>query len=239
MTGILQGELGKTLSTRTLAAFVLVCIGFGALNAVIIGAASGELDTLAEKNEALTCLPVLLVVWGLVGVAGEYRHRTAAPAALAAPASRTTVLGLRILAYTVTGLVLGVLTSAVSVAIALPLTQDMPGEQLTPDSIGKVVAANIAASVLATVLGAAVGALIRNQVAGVVTVLVLDFAVAPLLANADEGLANLTPSGAASVLSGMTHNTTLSVFQAGLVLAGWTAVGVLAALLSEGRRDLA
>ena len=48
MTGILRGELGKTLSTRTLAAFALVCIGFGALNAVIIGAASGELDTLAE-----------------------------------------------------------------------------------------------------------------------------------------------------------------------------------------------
>ncbi len=56
MTGILRGELGKTLSTRTLAAFALVCIGFGALNAVIIGA-ERELDTLAEKDEALTCLP--------------------------------------------------------------------------------------------------------------------------------------------------------------------------------------
>ncbi len=97
------------------------------------------------------------------------------------------MLGLRILAYTVTGLVLGVLTSAVSVAVALPLLRDMPGEQLTASSIGKVVAANIAASVLATVLGAALGALIRNQVAGVVTVLVLDFAVAPLLSGADEG----------------------------------------------------
>jgi len=239
MTGIARGELGKTFSTRTLSAFALLSAGFGVLNAVIIGAASGDLDTLPEKQEAFTCLPVLLVVWGLVGVAGEYRHRTAAPAALAADASRTTVLALRILAYTVTGLVLGVLTSAVSMAVALPLLQDMPGEQLTAGDIGKLEAANIAASVLATVLGAALGALIRNQVAGVVAVLVLDFAVVPLLSNADEGLANLTPSGAASVLSGMTHNTTLTVFQASLVLAAWTGVGVVTALISEGRRDLA
>jgi hypothetical protein len=37
----------------------------------------------------------------------------------------------------------------------------------------------------------------------------------------------------------MTHNTTLSIVQGGLVLAAWTALGVVAALFSEGRRDLA
>lgn len=239
MTGILRGELGKALSTRTLYAFALLSAGFGALNAVVIGAASGDLDTIGEKKEALTSLPVLLLVWGLVGVAGEYRHRTAAPAALAARASRGKVLSARILAYTATGLVLGLITSAVSLAVALPLISDMPGEQLAGADLTEIVAANIAGAALVTLLGAALGALIRNQVAGVVAALVLDFAVVPLLSGANETLANLTPFGAASVLSGMTHHTTLTVSEAGMVLAAWTVAGVLAALMIEGRRDLA
>ncbi|GLY33345.1 hypothetical protein [Kineosporia sp. NBRC 101731] len=239
MIGILRGELGKTLTTRTLYAFVLVSAGFGALNALVVGAASGDLDSLPEKKEALTCLPVLLLVWGLVGVAGEYRHRTAAPAVLASGRARQTVLALRILVHTATGLALGVITSAVSVAIALPLVGDMPGEPLSTGDVRDVVAANLAASVLATVLGAALGAVIRNQIAGVVTALVLDFAVVPLLGGVNEGLANLTPFGAASVLSGMTHHTTLTVPQAGLVLTAWSVVGVMAALICERWRDLA
>jgi ABC-2 type transport system permease protein len=239
MTGVLQGELGKTVSTRTIYGFALVCVGFGVLNAVIVGAASGELNSIGEKKEALTSLPVLLLAWGLVGVAGEYRHRTAAPAVLAARRSRSTVLGVRILAYAATGLVLGLLTSAVSLAVALPLLEDMPGEQLTSSDLGEVVAANLVGALLSTMLGAALGALIRNQVAGVVAALILDFAVVPLLSGVDEKWANLTPFGAASVLSGMTHHTTLTVTEAGWVLGAWTMVAVVAAPISEGRRDLA
>ena len=79
----------------------------------------------------------------------------------------------------------------------------------------------------------------RSQVFGVVLLLVLNFAVVPLLAAAQEALANLTPFGALSVLSRMTHDTTLTVTQAGLVVAGWTATAVVAALISERVRDLA
>ena len=50
------------------------------------------------------------------------------------------MLGVRILAYTVTGLVLGLITSAVSLAVALPLLADMPGEQLTSADLGEVIA---------------------------------------------------------------------------------------------------
>lgn len=235
---MLIGELGKTLSTRTLYAFALVSAGFGVLNAVIVGAASGELDSIGEKKEALSSSRCCCWL-GLVGVAGEYRHRTAAPAALAARASRNRVLGVRILAYAATGLVLGLITSAVSLAVALPLLEDMPGEQLTSADLGQVVAANLVGALLSTMLGAALGALIRNQVAGVIAALILDFAVIPLLSGVDEKWANLTPFGAASVLSGMTHHTTLTVAEAGWVLGAWTLVGVVAALISEGRRDLA
>lgn len=239
MIGLLHGEMGKTLSTRTLYAFALGSMAFGVLNAVVIGAASGDLDSIPEKKEAITCLPVLLLAWGLVGVAGEYRHRTAAPAALAARSSTVTVLAARVLVYSVTGLLIGAIASATSIAVALPLMHDMTGPALGTGEIAGVVAANLVASVLSTILGATLGAIIRNQVVGVVAALVLYFAVVPLVGGVSEALMNLTPFGAASVLSGMTHNTTLSVPVAGLVLAGWTAAGVFAALIIEGHRDLA
>lgn len=67
-------------------------IAFTVLNAVIVALASGTIDEVPEKEEALAGLPILLLLWGLVGAAGEYRHRTAAPlrwwpAAAAEPSS--------------------------------------------------------------------------------------------------------------------------------------------------------
>ena len=239
MTGLVRGELGKTLTTRTLWAFVLGGAAFAVLNAVIIGAASGTLTRVSEKQEALSCLPVLVLVWGVVGAAGEHRHRTAAPAALVARHGRGTLLGARLVAYALTGLGLGLVLSAVSVAVGLPLLARMPGPDLTAGQVGSIVAGNLAACVLSAVLGAAVGAMIRNQVAGVVLALLVNFAVVPLVAGADEGLANLTPFGASSVLTGATHDTTITALVAAGVLAGWTAAAAAAALLGEPRRDLA
>lgn len=239
MTAMLRGELGKTLSTRTLWMFLLGGAGFSVLNAVIIGAASGTLHRVSENQEALSCLPVLLLVWGLVGAAGEYRNRTAAPAALVARHGRGSLLAARLTAYAVTGLALGVVVSAVSVAVALPLLARMPGQQLTAGQVGAVVTGNLAACGLCAVLGAAVGALIRQQVVGVVVALVANFAVVPLVAGAKEGLVNLTPFGASSVLTAGTHDTTIIPLVAGVVLVGWTAVVAAVAVVVEARRDLA
>ena len=239
MTRLFRGELRKALTTRTIWGFLAGGAAFAALNAVIIGAASGTLGRVTEKQEALSCLPVLVLAWGLVGAAGEYRHRTAAPAALVARGGRGTLLAARLAAYGVTGLALGAVASAVSVAVALPLLARMPGPALTFGQVGEVVAGNLVAAVLSAVLGAATGALLRNQVVGVVLALVVNFAVVPLVAGADEGLANLTPFGASSVLSGMTHDTTITAVTAALVLALWTAAAAATAIAGERHRDLA
>jgi len=236
---LLRGELVKTLSTRTLLAFLIGGVGFSLLNAVLVAVASGTLRGASQKAEALSTLPILLMVWGLVGAAGEHRHRTAAPAALVARRGRATLLLARLAAYGVTGLGLGTVMTGASLALGLPLLRDQPGPDLDLAQIGTVVAANLAACVLSAIMGAAIGALIRNQIVGVVVLLVLNFAVIPLVAGAQEGLANLTPFGASSILSGMTHDTTLSIAAAGAVLAAWTVIVAGGALTSERRRDLA
>ncbi|SFQ32472.1 hypothetical protein SAMN04489713_12766 [Actinomadura madurae] len=239
MIGLLRGELLKSLTARALWGFTAGGIAFTVLNAVIVALASGTLDEVPEKEEALSGLPVLLLLWGLVGAAGEYRHRTAAPAALVARRGRGTVLGVRIAAYTLTGLVLALVTNAVAVGVGLPLLARHPGPDLTSGDVVEVVAGNVLALVLAAMMGAALGALIRSPVVGAVVLLIVNLVVLPLVSGAWESGANLTPFGAAGVLTRGTHNTTLSVMQAGAVFAVWTAVAVLVAVCCERRRDLA
>ncbi|MDT0320400.1 ABC transporter permease [Streptomyces millisiae] len=239
MSHLLRGELIKTVTTRTVLGFAVGGIAFAVLNVLAVAVWSGTLDEVPEKAEALSALPILLLLWGLVGTAGEHRHRTAAPAALVARRDRGVVLAARIAAYALTGLLLGTLTTTVSVGLALPLLSDQPGPDLTSGDVGAVVAGNLTAFVLSAILGAALGALIRNPVLGVVVLLIVNFAVVPLLSDVWESGINLTPFGAAGILSRMTHNTTLSVAEAGWVLAAWTVAATLVAVIVERRRDLA
>ncbi|WP_436774174.1 ABC transporter permease [Yinghuangia sp. YIM S09857] len=239
MSRLVRGELLKTTTTRSCYAFAIGGIAFAVLNSVIVAAASGDLDDVAEKQEAFAGLPVLLMLWGLVGVAGEYRHRTAAPSALAAGRDRGAVLLARIGAYAVTGLLIGGAAVAASVAVAVPLLGDDSGPDLTAGQITAVAVGNLAAFVLSAIMGAAIGAMVRIPVLGVVVLLIVNFAVLPLIAGVAESAANLTPFGAADVLARSTHHTTLSTGAAAVVLAAWAVALVLVAVLGERRRDLA
>jgi ABC-2 type transport system permease protein len=238
MTALLRGELIKTVTTRTL-------FGYAALGAalaiaqVLILTLSKDLLTVADKQEAIAGLPMLLVLFGIVGAAGEYRHRTAAPAALAAGGRRGRLLLARAVAYALTGFVLGALTVTVALALGLPLLSGEPGPGLGSGKIAAVATGSVVGAGLCAIMGVAAGALVRSQVAGVVGALLLMFLGMPLLAIADETAAELTPFGAAVGLAGDPTLETLSRGEAGLVLAAWTLPLLLAAIVVERRRDLA
>jgi hypothetical protein len=238
MTALLRGELIKTVTTRTL-------FGYAALGAalaiaqVLILTLSKDLLTVADKQEAIAGLPVLLILFGIVGAAGEYRHRTAAPAALAAGGRRGRLLLARAVAYALAGFVLGALTVAVALALGLPLLSGEPGPGLGSGKIAAVATGSVVGAGLCAIMGVAAGALVRSQVAGVVGALLLMFLGMPLLAIADETAAELTPFGAAVGLAGDPTLETLSRGEAGLVLAAWTLPLLLAAIVVERRRDLA
>jgi ABC-2 type transport system permease protein len=239
MIALIRGELIKIVTTRTLLGYAAAGVALTVLNVVIIAAASGDLDEVAEKQEALAGLPILLLLFGLVGAAGEHRHRTAAPAALVARCDRGRLLLARTGAYAGAAIVVGALMVAVSLGLGLPLLAGHPGPDLTPGEVTPVAGGNLVAFVLFAMMGVAIGAFVRNQVVGVVVVLILNFMINPLVAVLDETAGNYTPFGAAEVLARMTHNTTLSVGGAALVLAAWTLPLVVAAVVSERRRDLA
>ena len=84
MTTLIRGELIKATTTRTIFAYGAMAVALAVAQVlVLILPAWGDPMSLADKTEAIAGLPLLVLLFGLVGAAGEYRHRTAAPAALA------------------------------------------------------------------------------------------------------------------------------------------------------------
>jgi hypothetical protein len=238
MTSLLRGELIKTVTTRTLFGYAALGVALAIAN-VLIMTLSKDLVTVADKQEAIAGLPMLVILFGLVGAAGEYRHRTAGPAALMAGGSRGRLLLARAGAYAVTGLVLGALTTAVSLALGLPLLSGEGGPGLDAGEIAAVAAGSILGAGLCAIMGVAAGALVRSQVAGVVGALILMFVGTPLLVIASDTAAEVSPFGAAVVLAGDPNALTLSWGAAALVLAAWTVPLLAAAIVVERRRDLA
>lgn len=237
MRSLIKGELIKTVTTRTLVGYAVIGVALAVLNVLILSL-SEDLVTVADKQEVIAGLPIVLVLFGIVGAAGEYRHRTAAPAVLAAGRRRERLLIARAGAYAVTGLAVGALTAAVTLALGLPLLGREPGPGIGAGAIAAVVAGSVVGAGLCSVMGAAAGALVRVQVAGVVGTLVLAFVVTPLVSVVNETAVQYTPFGAAVVMAGDPHGT-LSWGGAGLVLAAWTATFLLVAIFVERRRDLA
>jgi ABC-2 type transport system permease protein len=239
MTALIRGELIKTVSTRMLPGYAVTGAALAVANAVIVTQFSGRLETVSDKQEAIAGLPIIVLLFGLVGATGEYRHRTAAPAVLAAGRDRALLLLARAVAYALTGLAVGALMVAVALVLGLALLAAHPGPELGSHDIALVAAGSLIAASLSAIMGVAVGAVVRNQVAGVVGALILAFVVSPLIAVIDETAVEFTPFGAAFALAGDPQAGTLSWGGDALLLLAWTLPLLLAAVVTERRRDLA
>jgi hypothetical protein len=239
MTALIRGEIIKAATTRTMLAYAAIAVAFAiAQTLVTILAVSIDLTAVTEKKAAIAGLPVLLLLLGIVGAAGEHRHRTAAPAVLVGGRDSGVLLLARACAYAVTGVAVAVPALAVTLAIGLPLLAGEPGAALGAGDVALVAGGSLLAAALSASFGVALGALVRNQVVAVTGTLVVMLIVLPLVQALSGTVLDLTPFGAAQGFAGETL-TTLSWGQAGLVLAGWTLVALIAATVVERRRDIA
>jgi ABC-2 type transport system permease protein len=235
MIPLIHGELIKVRTTRT-------ALGFGAasvllvLALVLISFLAGDPITANAKREALNVggvLSVPLLIFGIVGATGEYRHRTIAPAVLIAPGRARLTLA-RLIAYVLTAFAVGVAMVIVALAIGLPLAGD--GEDLAGSDIVAVAGGGLLVATLTTALGVGVGVIVKNQVAGVVGALIWLFILSPALGLIDDDLPNYTTLPAAGVAGGARGD--LPFTQALIVLIAWAVVSVGIGLLVENRRDV-
>ena len=239
MTTLIRGELIKAITTRTIFAYaaMAVVLAVGQVLASLLPG-WGDLMSQDDKKEALGGLPLLVLLLAIVGAAGEYRHRTAAPAALVAGRDAGRLLVARAGAYAVAGAAVAALATVITLAVGLPLLADRPGPVVSAGDVALIAGGSLVAAALLAVFGVALGALVRNQVAAVTGTLIVIFVVLPLVQALSGTILDVTPFGAAQGVAGA-GLTTLSTGAAAVVLVGWTLVALVAAVVGERRRDIA
>jgi ABC-2 type transport system permease protein len=239
MTALIRGEIIKAATTRTILAYAAMAVVLAVAQVLVtILAASSDLTAPADKKAAIAGLPLLLLLLGIVGAAGEYRHRTVAPAVLVTGRDGGVMLLARAGAYAVTGVAVAALATVITLAVGLPLLAGESGTSLGAGDVALVAGGSLLAAALSASFGVALGALVRNQVVAVTGTLVVIFVVLPLVQALSATVLDLTPFGAAQGVAGATL-ATLSWGEAGLVLVGWTLVALIAAMVVERRRDIA
>jgi ABC-2 type transport system permease protein len=241
MRALLRAELLKLRTTRTFLALVGAAV-LVSLLVVVLSAALSE-DVTADDVRGIfasdfSALFILLL--GIIGMTGEWRHRTITSTVLAAP-GRVRLLAAKVVSYAVAGVVLSLI---VSVTIMLVGTLILAGRDETTlgiGDLGDVLWRNLLVAAFLGALGVCFGALVRNQVVAIVAVLVLGFVVEPVLLGVAGDVGRFGPTvGAPNGVVGISFGdeTPLEPAVAVLVLVGWVAVLFAAAAALLERRDL-
>jgi ABC-2 type transport system permease protein len=239
MAFLIRAELIKLRTTRTAIGFLLAALAIVLLT-LLVQTLANDPSTVDDKRNALAGAAVvvgLLVVFGAVGAAGEYRHGTITPTLLAAP-DRMRALLARLVAYLLAGMALGVVLQGISFAVGLPLLADAPGPDLAGDDYLNLAVGGVLSAGVAAMIGVAIGTLVRNQVAAVVGTLVYLLVIESLIPIADDDLVPWTLGGSLSALGGTMFDHSKPWGEAGLVLLGWIVVLCLAATVVDRRRDV-
>ena len=179
MSALLQAELLKLRTTRTFIALTAVALATSLLITVLVSVLSEptEQSVLTDVFTADTS-GLFILVLAIVGITGEWRHRTITSSLLAAP-DRLRFLAAKTLAFGAAGLVLSLV---ISIAIAIAGMVILSARDLPTPEIGDLVVQilrNAESAALLGALGLAIGSLIRNQPTAIVGVLVLSFAIEP------------------------------------------------------------
>jgi hypothetical protein len=235
---LIGGEMIKVRSTRTALGFAVATLLL-VLAVVLISILAGDPSDVDSKRDALNTggvMGVTLLLFGIVGASGEYRHRTIAPAVLIAP-DRFRLSLARLLAYVITAILVAIAMAALAVVLGVLLLPGTEGPDLAGSDYVHIVAGAIIAAALSTALGVGVGILVKNQVAGVVGALVWILILAPLLGLIDNDIPSYTNAAAASTVGG-THDDVLSWAGGIAVLFAWAALFVVVGLLVDRRRDV-
>ena len=238
MIPLVRGELIKVRTTRTALGFAIAALLL-VLAVVLVTILAGDPQTANDKRESLNvgaAVFVPLLLFGIVGATGEFRHRTLAPAVLIAP-NRGKLTLARLVAYMLTAALVGVVMVVVAFVIGLPLLAGQPGPDAESSDLVQVAGGAIIVSVLCASIGVGIGVVVKNQVAGVVGILLWLFIIDPLLPLIDDWLVKTSIVGASATVGGA-RGDEISWAGGVLVLGIWATVWILAGVLVDRRRDV-
>jgi ABC-type transport system involved in multi-copper enzyme maturation permease subunit len=243
MTRALQAELLKLRTTRTFFALVGSALALSLLFTVLAATLTSQPDEQDVRdtlvNVDATGLFILLL--GVIGMAGEWRHRTIANTVLSIP-QRLRLLGAKVASYAVAGIVLSLVVNVISMAIGLVIFSGR-GADLPPFAdLLDILWRNLVIAGYFGGLGVCIGALIRNPAVAIVVVLVAGFVVDPTLQGLAFDVWKFWPfGGVSSAISQFHPDETDDVLPLGvglLLAAGWLGAFFGAAAATFTKRDL-
>ncbi|MDQ3849485.1 MAG: hypothetical protein M3296_02575 [Actinomycetota bacterium] len=244
MSALLRGELLKLRTTRTFAALVGAALALSLLVVVLtllLGSDFDEGDLRELFSTDFSSLFILLL--GVMGMAGEWRHRTITSTVLAAP-DRLRLTGAKVLAYAAAGSVLSLVVTATIMVVGTVILSIDGDPTLGVLDLADVLWRNLVVAALLGAFGVGVGGVVRNQVVAIVGLLVLSFAVEPTVLGLAGQVGRFGPTvGAPNGLLtvdpvGVGGPDLLAPGLALVVMVGWAAAGFVATTALLRRRDL-
>ena len=244
MTSLLRAELLKLRTTRTFVALVGVTLALSLLVVVLStllssGFAPGDAQDLFSADA--TGLFIMLL--GVIGMAGEWRHRTITGTVLAAP-DRLRLMTAKMLAYAAAGVVLSLIVTVTIMLVGTIILSSRDFGTVAFSDLLDVLWRNLLVAALVGALGVGIGALVRNQVVAIIGVLILGFVVEPALFGLAPDVAKYGPTQGAPAgiqdiqFFGDEGTDTLAPGVATLVMLGWIALFFAAAGVRLRSRDL-
>lgn len=241
MSALLRAELLKLRTTRTFVTLAGCAFGLSLLVVVLTASLTKNFD----HDDAVSMFysdftGLFIVLLGVMGMAGEWRHRTITSTVLAAP-SRVRLLAAKVVSYAVAGFVISLVVTVLIMAVGTAILESRDQVTLDIGDLADVLWRNLAIAAFSGAFGVCVGALVRNQVVAIVGVLVLAFAIEPALLGLVSEVGQFGPSnGAPNGVQGNPFEAdhALAPGVAVLVMAGWIALLFASAASVLRKRDL-
>jgi ABC-2 type transport system permease protein len=235
---LLRGELLKLRTTRTFAALVGSALGLSLLVVVLVATLSDDLDA-DDVRELFTSdfSSLFILLLGVIGMTGEWRHRTITSTVLVAP-DRLRLLASKVIAYAVAGAVLSLVVTVTIMIVGSVLLSARDETTLGAGDLADVLWRNLAVAALLGSVGVCIGALVRNQITAVVGLLVFAFVVEPTLLAVTPDVGRFGPTVGAPSGVIQSDDDLLAPGAALLVLLAWLTLSFTAAAGLLRRRDL-
>jgi ABC-2 type transport system permease protein len=242
MRPLLRAELLKLRTTRTFVTLVSVTL---VLSLIVVGLTAILADDFTEDSvrELFTFdfSSLFILLLGVTGMAGEWRHRTITSSVLAAP-DRSALLTAKVISYAVAGTVLSLIVTVALMALGTVILSIRGEMTLGFADLVDVLWRNLLVAALLGAFGVCVGGIVRNQIVAIVGLLVFAFALEPALLNLALEVGRFGPTtGAPSGIIGINpvdNGELLSPGIALLVMVGWVGLGFGITAWMLKRRDL-
>jgi ABC-2 type transport system permease protein len=252
---LFRSEFIKLRSTRTALGLLIAAVVVSVVPAVLVMSLL-KVSSLEDGGGAaaavigLSVVPILALVFGVLGMTNEYRHGTITYTYLDTP-KRWIVIAVKLVCYAIVGAAIIALTGAL-VALAVYAIAGLRGVTLSTGAgtqlNGVITTTNvllfIATVGLMTAFGVGLGALLRAQVPTVAGALVWALIIEPIIAGLKPGVGKFMPFTAFQQLNvggrsdAADLGNLLSRPQAFLVSIAYIAAVSVAAVYLSMRRDV-